>query len=54
MLRRSGRRRSEPAFDALTDEQLDRAALAFADLITAPGDPVGRLPGSAVLGVGTV
>jgi len=43
-----------PLFDALTDEQRERAALAFAELITAPGDPVGRLPGTAILGVGTV
>ncbi|HEY8319679.1 MAG TPA: methyltransferase domain-containing protein [Amnibacterium sp.] len=43
-----------PAFDALTGEQRERAARAFADLITDGDDRVGRLPGSAVLGVGTV
>ena len=42
------------AFDLLTDEQRERAALAFKDLITDGGDPVGRLPGSAVLGIGRV
>lgn len=42
------------AFDGLTPEQLERAALAFKDLTTAGGDPVGRLPSSAVLGIGTV
>lgn len=43
-----------PLFDGLTDLQVDRAALAFAQAITAAGDPVGRLPGTAVLGIGTV
>jgi hypothetical protein len=43
----------KPVFEALSPEQLDRAAFAFADHITAGGDPVGRLPGTALLGVGT-
>jgi SAM-dependent methyltransferase len=42
----------KPLFDALSPEQLERAALAFAEQITAGGDPVGRLPGTALLGVG--
>ncbi|MGN6744173.1 MAG: class I SAM-dependent methyltransferase [Amnibacterium sp.] len=43
-----------PLFEGLTDEQRMRAARAFASLITAGGDPVGRLPSTAILGVGTV
>lgn len=43
-----------PLFEGLTDEQRERAARAFASLITAGGDPVGRLPSTAILGVGTV
>lgn len=42
----------KPVFDALSPEQLDRAAFAFAEQITAGGDPVGRLPGTALLGLG--
>lgn len=42
----------KPVFEALSPDQLDRAAFAFADQITAGGDPVGRLPGTALLGVG--
>ncbi|HEY0373297.1 MAG TPA: methyltransferase domain-containing protein [Amnibacterium sp.] len=42
----------KPVFDALSPDQLDRAAFAFAEQITAGGDPVGRLPGTALLGVG--
>jgi hypothetical protein len=41
-----------PLFEGLSPEQLDRAAFAFAEQITAGGDPVGRLPGTALLGVG--
>jgi SAM-dependent methyltransferase len=43
-----------PVFDGLTDEQRDRAARAFASLITVGGDPVGHLPSTAILGIGTV
>jgi SAM-dependent methyltransferase len=42
----------KPVFDGLSPEQLDRAAFAFAEQITAGGDPVGRLPSTALLAVG--
>lgn len=43
-----------PLIEGLTETQRERAAQAFAALVTAPGDSVGHMPNTAILGVGTV